>query len=80
MTAVNSTQQSEEEVSAGNNFRRDVSGEFLTANLSSCEAKVMKAVATGGGTEGLCNAHVCVKLCSLLLAQLVKAHGEVIRR
>lgn len=28
----------------------------------------------------VCNSHVCVKLCSLILAQLVEAHAEVMRR
>ena len=28
----------------------------------------------------VCNSHVCVKLCSLILAQLVEAHTEVMRR
>ncbi|KAL1117114.1 hypothetical protein AAG570_004442 [Ranatra chinensis] len=28
----------------------------------------------------VCNSHVCIKLCSLILTQLVKAHTEVIRR
>uniref|UniRef100_A0A1B6CR24 UBC core domain-containing protein n=2 Tax=Clastoptera arizonana TaxID=38151 RepID=A0A1B6CR24_9HEMI len=30
--------------------------------------------------EPVCNSHVCVKLCSLILAQLVKAHAEVMLR
>ncbi|XP_075230933.1 (E3-independent) E2 ubiquitin-conjugating enzyme UBE2O isoform X3 [Lycorma delicatula] len=31
-------------------------------------------------SSAVCNSHVCVKLCSLILAQLVKAHTEVVRR
>ena len=38
-------------------------------------------VAGATGTPSLVsNSHVCVKLCSLIKAQLVKAHGEVTRR
>lgn len=30
--------------------------------------------------QPMCNLHVCVKLCSLIKAQLVQAHAEVTRR
>ncbi|XP_069684975.1 (E3-independent) E2 ubiquitin-conjugating enzyme UBE2O isoform X2 [Periplaneta americana] len=35
---------------------------------------------TPSSTSLVSNSHVCVKLCSLIKAQLVKAHGEVTRR
>lgn len=31
-------------------------------------------------SSSVCNSYVCVKLCSLILGQLVKAHAEVVRR
>lgn len=78
-TVVSNSPPKDLENSVDEKSKKDTSAEFLSGSLASLEAKVTKA-ATGGANEGLCNAHVCVKLCSLLLAQLVKAHAEVIRR
>ncbi|XP_046659894.1 (E3-independent) E2 ubiquitin-conjugating enzyme UBE2O-like isoform X2 [Homalodisca vitripennis] len=71
-------------------------GTFLSDNLASLVASCAgpcttteDARASTGGTQvccddqtepTVCNSHVCVKLCALILGQLVEAHAEVMRR
>ncbi|KAF6201935.1 hypothetical protein GE061_004331 [Apolygus lucorum] len=47
-------------------------------NVSTTSPKTDNA--TANPTQPVCSANVCVRLCSLILIQLVKAHAEVIRR
>lgn len=47
---------------------------------SCCDSEHNLHTTSKDSQMAVCNSHVCVKLCSLILAQLVKAHTEVVRR